>query len=216
MPPSSLNINHHRWGHHHLLTSLHDLLWHSSTIIRIILIFKVVNPATSQIVNSLFNDETSKDSQPVPVWSKLSNNKLVTSGDLHPNKARPGACAHNRWVYWKKKREKNVHTIGEKKRIFWSVIQRRGCLCQRHGSHLELWHWRDIVNHQVWLGRSGICRTSVRKYENVLNQMMTMMMIKVRMRDQGQVLMNMIRDQGEVLALSFNPHIQILATGGYY
>ena len=54
-----------------------------------------------------------------------------------------------------------------------------------------------------------------------------MMMIKLMMREEGKVTMGMIRDtlpsslrmvrdQGEVLALSFNPHIQILATGGYY
>ena len=41
---------------------------------------------------------------------------------------------------------------------------------------------------------------------NIMITMITTMIIKI--------IMIMIRDQGEVLALSFNPHIQILATGG--
>ena len=43
---------------------------------------------------------------------------------------------------------------------------------------------------------------------NSMVTMITTMMIKI--------IMIMIRDQGEVLALSFNPHIQILATGGIF
>ena len=43
---------------------------------------------------------------------------------------------------------------------------------------------------------------------NIMITMITTMMIKI--------IMIIIRDQGEVLALSFNPHIQILATGGIF
>ena len=43
---------------------------------------------------------------------------------------------------------------------------------------------------------------------NIMITMITTMIIKI--------IMIMIRDQGEVLALSFNPHIQILATGGIF
>ena len=43
---------------------------------------------------------------------------------------------------------------------------------------------------------------------NSMVTMITTMIIKI--------IMIMIRDQGEVLALSFNPHIQILATGGIF
>ena len=54
----------------------------SVTIIKIkIILFKVVNPATSQIVNSLFNDETSKDSQPV-----ISHSSLVSNFEELPKK----------------------------------------------------------------------------------------------------------------------------------
>lgn len=85
---------------------------------------KVVNPATSQIVNSLFNDETTKDSQPVTCV-----------------RTKPG--------------QEHAHTIG----------------AAYASGTVRTWNY-----------------------------------------DTGEIL-STIRDSGEVLALSFNPHIHILATG---
>ena len=48
---------------------------------------------------------------------------------------------------------------------------------------------------------------------NLRKESKVMMMMMIKLREESKVMMRMIRDQGEVLALGFNPHIQILATG---